>query len=73
MHGCKLIDIKKLVVITALLLSNVSFATNTASVSSTSISSNPAAVYSATGNGALQTYLEKKLGIQRQHIPPSLK
>lgn len=42
-------------------------ANNTAPVETSSISSNPAAVNVTTGSGALQRYLEKKLGIKDNH------
>lgn len=41
--------------------------TNQNEVETTSISSNPAAVNVGTGTGALQRYVEKKLGIKNDH------
>lgn len=67
MHGCDLIWNRCSIAVALLMLSNVSFAEILAPDTSTSISSNPAAVYSATGNGVLQSYIEKQLGIKNNH------
>lgn len=48
-------------------LSSTSFAANDVNNFGSSISSNPAAVNILTGTGTLQSYMEKKLGIQNNH------